>query len=292
MKKIGLLLLLIVFICALFAAQINFSGSKSFNLFNKHTGKIIKYQLLDPGDSIVYTATGADTLQLYTRVINDSRNLEFYEYEIKLKDFKEVIQKNINNSSVTRGLGGEKVSAFNFVTISPENYEKEIKVKNISEMKMLVKLRSNKVKKTVNEVEFIRYSPSLFSEQIILQVNDKSYTYHSANHKPVELTLEGPVFLKIVSRMIFENTISNKKKYRFSVFDNNELISVYDEDAYKSKKALIKNDFAKTPSSGDTNIVRLGDGIHKIRIEDNDKSKQLIFRLYISKSSVGIESYE
>jgi hypothetical protein len=292
MKKLGLLIFVLLVYCVASASQINHNSKESFNLFNKQTGKIIKYQLLNPGENIVYTITKADTLQIFTRVVVEDLDREFYEYNISASKYDKVLQKSIKYSSVTRGLGGEKVSAYNYITLPPESYEKKIQIKNISKMKMLVKVRSNKIRNSVNDVEFIRYSPSVYDDEVNVQIDDRTFTYHSANSKPIELTLEGPILLKIVSRVIFNDTVNKKKKYRYSVYDNDVLISEFNEESYKSKKAILNDDTSKTPSSGNTNIVRLDSGIHKLRIEDNDKSRKLMFRLYISRSSVGIVSYE
>jgi hypothetical protein len=293
MKKQFFFLNFLLFWGLLYSSDIQFDANyKTFSLFNKENGKIIKYKLLEPDETMTVSFVKVDTVQIFTRVILNDLQHSFYEYKLRINNEDRIIQKNIKISNKTRGLGGEKVSSYNKHKLILTGEMKNLKLKNVSKMKMLVKLRSNVSGSSASNIDFIRFSPQKSGKEKVVVVNDNDYTYHASDSPKIEFTLEGPILLKIISRLIFESNIINKYKYRFSVFDNDRILATYSEDAIKSKNASLRNNEFHSVSTGDTNIIRLNKGIHHIRIEDNDVNRNLIFRLYISKSAIGIQSYE
>ena len=153
---------------------------------------------------------------------------------------------------------------------------------------MLIKISADNITKSNREIEYIYFSPASYEEEKVIEIDEKSYTYYSAVSQNIRLTLEGPIYLKIVSRLIFENGLTKRYNYRFDVFDNGKLFSTFEEVAHKSLKAIFPEEQKKTPSTGDVNVLKLPAGIHHLEIKDIDLNRELIFRFYISKSSVRI----
>ncbi len=120
-------------------------------------------------------------------------------------------------------------------------------------------------------------------------INDKEYTYYIPKSREIRLLLEGPVLLKIISRLVFDNLIVKKYNYRFELYDNEELLTIFQEEAHKSAKAVFVDYKDKMPSSGDVNIIKFSKGIHHITIKDCDANRELIFRLYINKSAIKLK---
>lgn len=152
----------------------------------------------------------------------------------------------------------------------------------------MIKLVGNNVIADKKDIEFVNYNPSAFETEKTLKLDNKEYTYYTSNGKKIELVLEGPVTLKIMSRLIFEYNYVNSQAYRYNIYDNGTLHSSFNDTAYKSDTAIIKELPEMIPSNGDKNILKLTKGVHHIIVEDGDQNRDLMFRFYISKSAIGI----
>jgi len=287
-KKLGLLILLMSFV-SLFSGHIQIVGkTEKFQIFNEKTGKIISYRLLNPDDEISFRVFDIDTLKIFSRIILNKEKEKNYKYEISLGKQKKIVSKQAEISKISHALNGEKISKYNLLKITATN-QTEFAIKNISGEKLLVKIGSKDITKSNRNIEFINFTPSKHGKEEIIQIGEKSFTYFFPQNGKIEFTLEGPIILKIVSRMIFNDNMAKKYKYDFNVYDNGKLISKIKETAYKSTKAILTKNTDRILSSGEVNIFKLSEGIHKIKIENKNKNRDLIFRFYISKSGIEIK---
>jgi hypothetical protein len=289
MKKTVIGLILICSTLLVWAGQVKFSGSvEEFPLFNRNNSKIYNYILLKPGSKIDFTVSGTDTLEIVTRIIIGHKNRTEYEYSVHSnKDVKRIL-KSVKRSSVTRGIGGEEVSAYNNYKISLSKDIQRFSFSNISASAILLKLNADNANNSNADIEYVRFTPDKYKSEKVLLVDGKSYTYYSTRSS-IQMTLEGPVVLKILSRLVFDSNFINKKKYEYHVIDNGKVISSFSEEAYKSSKSIIENEENLIPSTGDVNIVKFDKGIHKIEIKDGAVNRDIIFRFYISKSSIELK---
>ncbi len=261
-------------------------GTK-FSIFNAKNNKIIKYFLLLPKKEIKFRTSNVDSLRIYSRLILEGTEIIDYRYSIKINDDeKKIIRKSAKLSNVSKGLGGEKISTFNKYICRLDSKNNSIIIRNLSKEKLLIKIRDNIAKTKNNEVEFVAFTPQLYSDEKILIINDKEYTYYIPQSKSIELTLEGPILLKIISRLVFDNLVIKKYNYRFDLYDNGKLLTSFQEKAYKSIKAVFADDKDKIPSTGDVNVIKFSNGLHQIVVKNCDQNRDLIFRFYINKTAV------
>ena len=291
MKPELFLIFLFILVSNLFSGQIEFSKEyKNFQIFNKKNNKISKYYLVRKNKELRFSTVDIDTLKIFTRIIIKDENINSYQYDLTLEDEHKIIEKTVNKSNISKGLGGETVSSYNLYKYPMNDPNRKIVLKNLSDVELLVKISAKKYAQSNRNIDFIRYSPEKYEHEEILTIDDRSYTCYTSNSRSIEFTLEGPILLKIISRMIFDNNLINRLNYRYYVYDNDALLMTFEDNAYKSKKAILKNDRTKIPSTGDTNIIKLEKGLHHIRIEDTDSNRNLLFRFYISKSAIGIST--
>lgn len=289
MKKIVILSLFISLFLPIWAGQVKITGDiEEFPIFNRNNSKIYNYHLIKPGGTAEFTVSGADTLDIITRVLLNDKNYSQYEYSLQMDDEIRRVQKAIKKSNITRGIGGEEVSTYNNLKISLQNDIQKFRFGNISSFSILIKLNADQANQSNPDIEYIRYTPDIYGSEMTLLVGEKAYTYYATN-SDIKVTLEGPVVLKIISRLLFDSNFVNKRNYEYKVFDNGEMVSKFTEDAYKSEKSVLKNKDNIIPSTGDVNIIKFGKGIHEIVIRDGAVNRDIIFRLYISKTSVELE---
>ena len=209
-----------------------------------------------------------------------------YQYSISVDGENQIVSRTAKPSKITKSISGENVSSYNSLLKNLSESVSAIRITNTSEYDLLFKVTGNNTLTNLQPIDYIRYSPHKYSSRQNLEIDEKSYTYFSANPRPVEFNLEGPIYLKIISRLLFDDTINSSYEYRYILLIDDMEFSEYREKAHKSLKAFLKNEEEVIPSTGDVNIVKIPDGLHKISIVAPDTNRDIIFRLFISKSAV------
>ncbi len=288
-KKILLSLALLGITLSLNAADIQYnSDPEEFLIYNRRNSKIYNYFLLSPAEKISCTLFNIDTLNVYSRaIINNGSSID-YQYKVNISNEELILDKSAKLSALSRGVAGENISSYNKYTTKIYEEKINFSITNISQNDLIFKISGNNIVSSNKEIDYIRFTPNFYGGEKTLVLDDKEYTYYVPKAGKIQLTLEGPIVLKIISRMLFNTNYINNSGYRFNVFDNRDLFAEFIEKAYKSKRNWIKNEPDIIPSTGDVNIIKLPEGIHHISIEDKDKNKELIFRFYINKASVEI----
>ncbi len=272
------------------AANLEFAENyEELALVNLNNQKIYTYYVLQPGSSISYQAEGIETMSIITRVVLNGKEKVEYDYDLEIGDEGERIRKNATRSSVTKGVSGEMISGYNRVKLDLNNLTRKITVTNLSSQTLLFKFNIDSPQQSGRSYEFVSITPDTSGSVETLLMDGREYDYYTLGEDGINLKLEGPIALKVISRYIFESTFINTNNYRFRIFDNGQLIERYTEEAYKSDKALLKSDETKIPSTGNVNIIELEEGMHEISIQNGSINRDVIFRLFISKSAIKIE---
>jgi len=290
MKKLFSFVFVIGIFTVLFAAEIQFDKDpEDFLIFNRRNSKIYNYFLLEPNESVSCKLINIDTLEVYSRaIIKDTEAVE-YNYQVQIEDETFVLEKSAKASKTSRGVNGEAITTYNKYVTKIMSGDDNVSITNTSNFELVFKLTGENIITSNKEIDYIRFTPNFYGDVKTLVVNDKEYTYYVPKSEKIQLTLEGPIVLKIISRMIFDTNYINNSGYVFRVLDNRSIFGEFTEKAYKSKSSWLKNESDVIPSTGDVNILKFDRGIHHIIIENTDENKDLIFRFYINKESVEIK---
>jgi hypothetical protein len=280
----------VAFCSSLFASRIEMlDDPEVFPLLNRRSNKIINYYKLQPGASLQVKTFEVDSLQIYTRLIMNGKNSIDYNYRAEIDEASYKVDRNATASKITRGLNGDEISSYNtFVKKIPSD-NTTVRVTNISSYNILVKITANNVISEHRVIDYIKYSPQEYGDERTMVLRKKTYTYYEDKAGSIKLTLEGPIVLKIMSRYVFTRNYVNRKQYGYRVFSNGNLIGDYQEVAHKSNSSYLRDEEEKMLSTGDANILKLPRGVHKLSVENPDTNLDVIFRFFISKSSIDIE---
>ncbi|MBN2460274.1 MAG: hypothetical protein JXB60_01595 [Candidatus Cloacimonetes bacterium] len=258
--------------------------ARNIRLYNRESGKILTYKILNRNEKMDFTVRELDTLRVYSRIYTEDEKT--YGYQLTINGEIRDITRTGRSSKFTRTLAGREVSGYNSYLTALNAAETRISLLNTSEFEILFKIVNPGEAYSQKEIDFIRYSPQRYTMKKNLEVKGKTYTYFTADSTNIEFSLEGPVVLKIISRLIFEDNFTVQYNYRYNVYMDEILLSTCSETAYPSSVALLRNKNDRITSRGNVNILEIPAGIHQLKIEDNDTNRDLLFRLFISKSAV------
>lgn len=289
LKKVLLSLALLGITLSIIAAEIRYNSElEEFLIYNRRNSKIYNYFLLKPTESISCALINIDTISVFSRaIINNGSSIE-YQYKVRFRNEELILNKSAKLSDSSRGVNGENISSYNKYVTKIYEGRVNLSITNISKNDLVFKISGSNVVTSNKEIEYIRFTPNFYGDVKTLVLDEKEYTYYTPKSDKIQLTLEGPIVLKIISRMLFNTNYINNSGYRFRVLDNREFFAEFTEKAYKSKSGWIGNEPDMIPSTGDVNIIKLPAGIHHISIEDKDENRNLIFRFYINKASIEI----
>lgn len=290
MKKLFIVFIILISSLQLSAQQSELTFAQEpeeFLLYNSNNQKMYSYYLLHSKENITLTTSYLDTLEIYSRIFFEQRaDSRSYEYVLTYDTVADTIHKTCRKSSVTRGVNGQPVSTYNKYVIALKNTQSVLKIINLSSVPILFKFDYNSPTNYSSQHEYIAYSPDIYEDEKVLVLNDKEYTYYEPKSNKISLDLEGPIYLKIISRVIFDMPATKKIDYQFDVYDNSSLLASFSEVGYKSSKSILTNNIEHIPSTGDVNILHFDKGAHHIEIRKTSNNHEVMFRLYINKKAV------
>ena len=290
MKKLFIVFIILISSLQLSAQQSELTFTQEpdeFVLYNSNNQKMYSYYIVLSKGNITLTTSNIDTLEIYSRIFCDqNEESSSYEYVLTYNARTDTIHKTCKQSSITRGVNGQAVSTYNKSVITLNNTQNGIKIINISPMPVLFKFDYNSPTNYSSQHEYIAYSPDIYGDEKVLVLNDKEYTYYEPSNNKIGLDLEGPIYLKIISRVIFDTPATKKMDYQYDVYDNNELLSSFSEIGYKSSKSVLPKNIEHIPSTGDVNILHFDKGAHHIEIRKTSNNHEVMFRFYINKTAV------
>jgi len=257
---------------------------KKYYVFNTKTGKLYPYTQVLPKNSVTWTASADDTLTIISRAVVKDKSIEQYFYKVKSDHQNRTIYKIIDLSSVSRGVNGDLVTSWNSYKF-PVSTNEKVSVTNNCESELLIKFNSNINKSSRShktKSDYIAYPPDFYDNSIDLLVNDKIYTYYQGKTNGIEMQLQGPALLKVINRQIAEE-INMLSFSWIAKLDGREILYVSDSVPY-SNSCLA--DSSSIVTQGKVNILEIPEGVHEIRIED-EEPRGIIYRFYLSKSSLG-----
>lgn len=259
------------------------SKAKDYQIFNSKNKELYNYYLLKKGKEISFSINDIDTINVITRVFRHKKETENYQYLFKTGKRKIKVKKKIEKSEIVKSLSGSNVSTYNKFSLAAKNlYNNTFSIKNISKRSILVKISGGKINR--EKKQYQNLIPAKYASKLTLIHKEKNFDYYTASEgKPVEFCIEGPVYLKIFSRMFFNNHLDRQDFYSFKVFINDKLYSEIKNKAVKSGSSFILGKEDDSISKASTHIIKLPAGKNKIRIDKTNSNRNVFYRYFLKK---------
>ena len=259
--------------------------NRIYYLFNNNTGKLYRYYHLSPGEKYsTNISPEVDSLIVYSRLILNADIPVEYSYQFITGTIDETVTRSIKPSSSTRGVSGAKVSAWNRYKYFRSNDDNRVTLTNSGNSEILVKINTPEVKKYSRKTEYIAYPPDYDDGMLQVIIKDDFYTYYKAGKDGISMELEGPLLMKVVSRLIV-NEVEDISYSWSSYLDGEECLTVAESSPYSTSTLA---DSSSVVTRGKSNIIQVPDGLHTLQIRDIEPD-EIIYRFYLNKTAIGNE---
>lgn len=239
------------------------------------------YTLKD--ESLVYKVKGPQRIKIYSRVALNSKKKKSaaYGFEVQLNG-NQPLQVNHDQKISKRVKSPQhpnhyfSKSATDYISVPAGVNEVILRPKKRGEP-VLVRILEDKQaprgrKKRVDAL----------SEEAPIKLISKgkrlSYYAMRKDH-PLFVTMEGPINLEITSRLGFDQQMGREEDYRIQVLDNGKVVGTYYFSTERSEITTVDGQNEIVPGSWRSCDVKLGKGMHEIKLRLLDQNRQVFVKL-------------
>ena len=235
-------------------------------------------------DSLVYQIYGPARLELIARYPSNkkTKKSQKFSYQLLINDedpltinHRYKIQKSIR--SVQHPIHYYTYSGNYFFNLSKGNHRIVLKPFENNKYPVLVRLLKKDFEKlNKNRSELI---PMVYQSSQIVIVDGKPISYYELkNKRPLQLDLNGPKKIRVLSRLIFDEYMGSNDTYRIRVKNGNKVIGTYIFSSERSSTSYIVDINDKVPGKWRTCEIDIPSGKQVITVEIVDKSKNVLAR--------------
>lgn len=278
--KTGLLLTLIL--ASIHAGVIKPENAKKYRDILIVSGNRSSYYTLKD-ESLVYQVKGPQRIKIYSRAVlsRKSSKSKSYGFEIQLNGNQPLQVEHQQKRS--KGVKSPQhpnhyfsKSATDYISIPAGVNEVIIRPKKRSGPVLIRVLEDTKKARGKKK----RVDALSEEAPVKLVANNKTLSYYGLrrNH-PLFVTLEGPVNLEVVSRLGFSPEMGREEDYRLQVLDNGKVVGTYYFSTDRSEQTIVKDQNGMVPGKWRSCDVKLGKGMHEIKLRLLDENRQAYVKL-------------
>jgi len=276
------LLILTLIISSTFAGVIKPQDGKKHRDILIVSGNRSSYYTLDD-EALVYNVKGPQRIKIYSRAVLSSKKSksQSFSFEVQLNGnqplqvhHKQRYSKGVKSPQHPNHYFSKSAidyinvpSGVNQVTIRPKKRGGRVVVRVLED-----RLAPKGQKKRVDAL----------SEEAPIKLVSKgkhlSYYSLSKDH-PLFVTMEGPINLEITSRLGFGPQMGREEDYRIQVLDNGKVVGTYYFSTERSEVTTVDGHNEIVPGSWRSCDVKLGKGMHEIKLRLMDVDRQVFIKL-------------
>jgi hypothetical protein len=246
------------------------------------SGNRSSYYKLD-GQSLVYNVKGPQRIKIYSRAVLSSKKgkSKSFGFEVQLNG-NQPLQVN-HQQKYSKGVKSPQhpnhyfsKSALDYISVPAGVNEVTIRPKKRGERIVVRVLEDNNAPRGKKK----RVDALSEEEPIKLISNDKRLSYYSlTKDHALFVTMEGPVNLEITSRLGFGPQMGREEDYRIQVLDNGKVVGTYYFSTDRSEVTTVDGQNGVVPGAWRSCDVKLGKGMHEIKLRLMDKDRQVFIKL-------------
>ena len=235
-------------------------------------------------DSLIYQVNGPARIELITRYPSPEKSEKSHPFSYQLVvDNEEPIKINhrykLRKSirSVQHPSHYYTYSGNYFINIKDGDHT--LTMSTYAEQKYPVLLRVIKkgFKTSLNKVNELQ--PMVFQANRTVEVSGKDISYYELIYgRPLQLNLDGPKTLRILSRLLFDSEMGMEESFRIRVKSGRKVLGTYYISTERSSDSRVKDQPDKVPGKWRTCEVTIPTGKQVISVEIVEKERSVLTR--------------
>ena len=235
-------------------------------------------------DPLVYQVNGPARIELITRYPSPekSKKSQPFSYQLVVDNEEPIkinhrykLQKSIR--SVQHPSHYYTYSGNYFINIKDGDHTLTMSANADQKYPVLLRVIKKGFKTSLNNMHELQ--PMVFQTNRTVVVSGKDISYYDLNHgRPLQLEMEGPKILRILSRLLFESQMGELESYRIRVKSGRKVLGTYYMSTERSSDSTVEGQSDKVPGKWRTCEVTIPEGKHVISVELVEKERSVLTR--------------
>ena len=164
-----------------------------------------------------------------------------------------------------------------FINIEDGDHKLTVSANADQKYPVLLRVIKKGFKTSLNNMHELQ--PMVFQTNRTVVVSGKEISYYDLNHgRPLQLEMEGPQILRILSRLLFESQMGELESYRIRVKSGRKVLGTYYMSTERSSDSTVEGQSDKVPGKWRTCEVTIPKGKHVISVELVEKERSVLTR--------------
>ena len=235
-------------------------------------------------DSLIYQVNGPARIELITRYPSPekSKKSQSFSYQLVVDNEEPIIinhryklHKSIR--SVQHPSHYYTYSGNYFINIKDGDHTLSMLTNAEQKYPVLLRVIKKRFKTPLGKVNDLQ--PMVFQANRTVEVSGKGISYYELIHgRPLQLNLDGPKTLRILSRLLFDSEMGTEESFRIRVKSGKKVLGTYYLSTERSSDSRVMDQPDKVPGKWRTCEVTIPSGKQVISVEIVEKGRSILTR--------------
>ena len=235
-------------------------------------------------DSLIYQVNGPARIELITRYPSPekSKKSQSFSYQLVVDNEEPIIinhryklHKSIR--SVQHPSHYYTYSGNYFINIKDGDHTLSMLTNAEQKYPVLLRVIKKRFKTPLGKVNDLQ--PMVFQANRTVEVSGKDISYYELIHgRPLQLNLDGPKTLRILSRLLFDSEMGTEESFRIRVKSGKKVLGTYYLSTERSSDSRVMDQPDKVPGKWRTCEVTIPSGKQVISVEIVEKGRIVLTR--------------
>ena len=235
-------------------------------------------------DSLIYQVNGPARIELITRYPSPekSKKSQPFSYQLVIDNEDPItinhrykLHKSIR--SVQHPSHYYTYSGNYYINIKDGDHTLTMSTNVDQKYPVLLRVIKKGFKTSLNKINELQ--PMVFQANRTVEVSGKDISYYELTYgRPLQLNLDGPKTLRILSRLLFDSEMGGEESFRIRVKSGRKVLGTYYMSTERSSDSRVKDQPDKVPGKWRTCDVTIPAGKRVISVELVEKERSVLTR--------------
>ena len=235
-------------------------------------------------DSLIYQVNGPARIELITRYPSPekSKKSQPFSYQLVIDNEDPItinhrykLHKSIR--SVQHPSHYYTYSGNYYINIKDGDHTLTMSTNADQKYPVLLRVIKKRFKTSLNKINELQ--PMVFQANRTVEVSGKDISYYELIYgRPLQLNLDGPKTLRILSRLLFDSEMGTEESFRIRIKSGRKVLGTYYLSTERSSDSRVKDQPDKVPGKWRTCEVTIPAGKQVISVEIVEKGRSILTR--------------